>query len=55
MWKAKIKLHEIIYNIEESKIMAKFVIECPSCGKFVNASSGFFAKKKRIYKTSNIG
>lgn len=26
--------------------MAKFVIECPSCGKFVNASSGFFAKKK---------
>ena len=26
--------------------MAKFVMECPSCGKYVQASSGFFAKKK---------
>ncbi|MBO5313446.1 MAG: SPFH domain-containing protein [Clostridia bacterium] len=26
--------------------MAKFIMECPSCGKYVEASSGFFAKKK---------
>lgn len=26
--------------------MAKFVIECPSCGKYTEASKGFFAKKK---------
>lgn len=26
--------------------MAKFIIECPSCGKPTEASSGFFAKKK---------
>lgn len=26
--------------------MAKFVIECPSCGKYAEASTGFFAKKK---------
>ena len=26
--------------------MAKFVIECPSCGKFAEARSGFFARKK---------
>ena len=26
--------------------MAKFVMECPSCGKYVEAKSGFFAKKK---------
>ncbi len=26
--------------------MSKFVIECPNCGKFVEASTGFFAKKK---------
>lgn len=26
--------------------MAKFVIECPSCGKFAEAKSGFFARKK---------
>lgn len=26
--------------------MAKFVMECPKCGKFVQASKGFFAKKK---------
>ena len=25
--------------------MAKFVIECPNCGKFAQASTGFFAKK----------
>jgi len=26
--------------------MAKFVIECPRCGKYAQARSGFFAKKK---------
>ena len=26
--------------------MAKFVIECPSCGKYAEAKSGFFARKK---------
>lgn len=26
--------------------MAKFVIECPNCGKYTEASTGFFAKKK---------
>ena len=26
--------------------MAKFVMECPSCGKFVEAKTGFFAKKR---------
>ena len=26
--------------------MAKFILECPSCGNYVQASSGFFAKKK---------
>ena len=26
--------------------MSKFVIECPSCGKYTEASTGFFAKKK---------
>ena len=26
--------------------MAKFVIACPNCGKYVEADSGFFAKKK---------
>lgn len=26
--------------------MSKFVIECPSCGKYTQASTGFFAKKK---------
>lgn len=26
--------------------MAKFVIECPSCGKFAEAKTGFFARKK---------
>ena len=26
--------------------MSKFVMECPSCGKYVEAKSGFFAKKK---------
>ena len=26
--------------------MAKFVMECPNCGRFVEASTGFFAKKK---------
>ncbi len=25
--------------------MAKFVIECPSCGKYAEASTGFFARK----------
>lgn len=26
--------------------MSKFVIECPSCGRYAEASTGFFAKKK---------
>ena len=26
--------------------MSKFVIECPSCGKYVEAKTGFFARKK---------
>ena len=26
--------------------MAKFMMECPNCGKFVEASTGWFAKKK---------
>lgn len=26
--------------------MAKFVIECPACGKFAEAKTGFFARKK---------
>lgn len=26
--------------------MPKFVIECPSCGKFAEAKTGFFARKK---------
>lgn len=26
--------------------MSKFVIECPSCGKYTQAGTGFFAKKK---------
>ena len=26
--------------------MSKFVIECPSCGKFAQAKTGFFARKK---------
>lgn len=26
--------------------MAKFVIECPDCGRYVEASTGFFSKKK---------
>lgn len=26
--------------------MAKFVIECPQCGKFAEANTGFFAKKR---------
>ena len=26
--------------------MAKFVIQCPVCGKYAEAKTGFFAKKK---------
>ena len=26
--------------------MSKFVIECPSCGRYAEARTGFFAKKK---------
>ena len=26
--------------------MAKFIIECPKCGKYAEAKTGFFAKKK---------
>ena len=30
----------------DKKDMAKFVIECPNCGKYTEASTGFFAKKR---------
>ena len=26
--------------------MAKFIIECPNCGKYAEAKTGFFARKK---------
>ena len=26
--------------------MAKFAIECPSCGSYAEAKTGFFARKK---------
>ena len=26
--------------------MSKFVIECPNCGRYAQASSGFFVRKK---------
>lgn len=26
--------------------MSKFVIECPQCGKYAEAKTGFFAQKK---------
>ena len=26
--------------------MPKFVIECPSCGRYAEAKTGFFARKK---------
>ena len=26
--------------------MSKFVIECPNCGRYAEASTGFFARKK---------
>ena len=26
--------------------MSKFVIECPNCGRFAEAKTGFFARKK---------
>ena len=31
---------------EREWVMAKFVMECPNCGKYVQASTVFFAKKK---------
>ena len=34
--------------------MAKFVIECPSCGRYAEASTGFFAKKKIKCSCGNI-
>lgn len=33
-------------QLRENKDMAKFIIECPKCGRYAEASSGFFAKKK---------
>ena len=35
--------------------MAKFVIECPSCGKYAEAKSGFFAKKRIDCACGNKG
>ena len=26
--------------------MSKFVIECPACGRYAEAKTGFFARKK---------
>ena len=26
--------------------MAKFIMECPNCGRYVEAKTGFFARKK---------
>lgn len=34
--------------------MAKFVIECPKCGRYVEASTGFFAKKKISCTCGNV-
>ena len=34
--------------------MAKFVIECPSCGRYAEANTGFFAKKKIECACGNI-
>ena len=34
--------------------MAKFVIECPRCGKFVEAKTGFFARKKIDCSCGNV-
>ena len=31
---------------EGSLHMAKLVIECPNCGRYVEAKTGFFARKK---------
>ncbi len=33
-------------NKEGKQIMAKFTIECPVCGKYAEAKTGFFARKK---------
>ncbi len=34
--------------------MSKFVIECPSCGRYAEASTGFFVKKKIECSCGNI-
>lgn len=34
--------------------MAKFVIECPNCGKFAEARTGFFARKKIDCACGNV-
>ena len=34
--------------------MSKFVIECPHCGKFAEAKTGFFARKKINCTCGNI-
>ena len=34
--------------------MSEFVIECPSCGRYAAASTGFFAKKKIECSCGNI-
>lgn len=35
--------------------MAKFAIACPVCGKFAEAKTGFFARKKIECACGNIG
>ena len=34
--------------------MAKFSIECPECGKYAEAKTGFFAKKKIRCTCGNV-
>lgn len=34
--------------------MSKFVIQCPNCGKYAEAKTGFFARKKIEIKTQNL-
>lgn len=34
--------------------MSKFIMECPSCGKSVEAKKGFFARKKIECACGNI-
>ncbi|MGN1159142.1 MAG: SPFH domain-containing protein [Lachnospiraceae bacterium] len=48
------KLINHILDIQRRKNMAKFIMECPSCGSHVEASTGIFAKKKIQCSCGNI-